>query len=290
MWALPLPSMPARAASYSGAHDLVHSIRFSHSISRPCTHAPVHTDRSKMQARTALCQAHPRRVAKVSKQIEREIGQIMLTDKVLMDVTQARSTDGKRGGSLCSCSGIHVTNDLQVVKVYMSVLTDDESVKERILARLSGLSGYVRRRIGERVRLRLTPEIRFVHDEAVARGERVLSLLKQVESGEVDSSKNMSVQGSVLPATSGDGFWDESPESRASEGGAVSKNPFLEGVGDSAYDSDDESEEQTFFSADMFPDANPVVDEISAKERQSEWQGQKAKPRFRVKHGKAVRK
>lgn len=65
----------------------------------------------------------------------------MLTDKVLMDVTQSRSSDADKKGSLCSCSGVHVTNDLQVVKVYMSVLTDDESVKQRVLSRLSGLSG-----------------------------------------------------------------------------------------------------------------------------------------------------
>lgn len=65
----------------------------------------------------------------------------MLTDKVLMDVTQSRSSNGDKKGSLCSCSGVHVTNDLQVVKVYMSVLTDDASVKKMVLSRLSGLSG-----------------------------------------------------------------------------------------------------------------------------------------------------
>lgn len=65
----------------------------------------------------------------------------MLTDKVLMDVTQSRTSNGDRRGSLCSCSGVHVTNDLQVVKVYMSVLSDDVVVKERVLSRLSGLSG-----------------------------------------------------------------------------------------------------------------------------------------------------
>lgn len=274
----------------------------------------------------------------MSKQIEREIGHIMLTDKVLMDVTQVKSPNGDRRGALCSCSGVHVTNDLQVVKVYMSVLSDDASVKERILSRLSGLSGwvspcgtnyefrlleigdvdcingwnnclrvliihqqdhalclcrYVRRRIGERVRLRLTPEIRFVHDEAVERGERVLSLLKKIESGDAYSGTAQTVQdGAIVESTFGSraGFWVDTPGGGKSTQAENPKNPFLEGVGDSDYDSDDESAEATFFSADMFPDANPVLDEIAARERQSEWEGQRTQPRYRVKGGRSVRK
>lgn len=121
----------------------------------------------------------------------------------------------------------------------------------------------------------------------------MLSLLKKIEAGDADVPKYLPCEdhGPVNQATgSGEGFWDNVLGGEVPEGAAKATSPFLEGVGDSDYDSDDDSEEYTFFSADMFPDANPVVDEITAKERQSEWQGQKAKPRFRFKHGKAVRK
>lgn len=86
-------------------------------------------------------QANPRRVAKVTKLIEREIGSLMLTDNVLMDITKPRSTLGDVRGTLCSCTGVHVTSDLQVVKVYVSVFTDDAAAKQHTLARLTGLSG-----------------------------------------------------------------------------------------------------------------------------------------------------
>ncbi len=45
---------------------------------------------------------------------------------------------------------------------------------------LQKLEGYVRRHIGKQVRLRLTPEIRFVQDDSIERSERIFKLLDQV--------------------------------------------------------------------------------------------------------------
>jgi ribosome-binding factor A len=88
-------------------------------------------------------QANPRRVARVTKQIERELGQIMLTDKIMVDVMKTKSTEGDARGAVCSCSGVEVTSDLQLVKVYVSVFTEDEEARVHTLKRLSGLSGCV---------------------------------------------------------------------------------------------------------------------------------------------------
>jgi ribosome-binding factor A len=86
-------------------------------------------------------QANPRRVAKVTKLIEREIGSLMQTDNLLMEITKPKSTSGDVRGTLCSCTGVHVTSDLQLVKVYVSVFTEDDVAKQHTLARLTGLSG-----------------------------------------------------------------------------------------------------------------------------------------------------
>lgn len=88
-----------------------------------------------------LLQANPRRVARVAKQMEREIGSILLSDKLILDVTKPTSD----GPCLCSCTGVEITNDLQVVKVYVSVYTKDEEVRTKMLSRLSGLAGYAHR-------------------------------------------------------------------------------------------------------------------------------------------------
>ncbi|KAI7842002.1 hypothetical protein COHA_004205 [Chlorella ohadii] len=91
--------------------------------------------------------AHPRRVAKVAKQIERE-----------------------------------------VAKVYLSIYSDDVG-KAAAMEGLQKLEGYVRRHIGKQVRLRLTPEIRFVQDDSIERSERIFKLLdqvKKIERGEAE--------------------------------------------------------------------------------------------------------
>ena len=80
-------------------------------------------------------QAHPRRVAKVTRQIERELGNLLVTDKLLLEVTGSR----EGGNPLCSWSGVEVSGDLQVVKIYLSVMTDDIYEKKHIISRMQGL-------------------------------------------------------------------------------------------------------------------------------------------------------
>ncbi|KAI8110250.1 hypothetical protein M9435_001929 [Picochlorum sp. BPE23] len=132
--------------------------------------------------RLVTCMAHPRRMARVSKQIEREIGALFVSDKV---VQEAICPERKRGiddglSALASVTEVEVSNDLQVAKVYLSIYSDAAG-KAMALRGLQRLEGYVRKHIGRQIRLRLTPEIRFILDDSIERSERVLSLLKQVE-------------------------------------------------------------------------------------------------------------
>jgi ribosome-binding factor A len=93
-----------------------------------------------------LVQAHPRRIAKVASQIQREVSNLLVTDKVIpvaqlhaaathpplavcrMQVLQAAisperaTTDSVT--AVASITHVHVTNDLQHVKVYVSVYSD----------------------------------------------------------------------------------------------------------------------------------------------------------------------
>jgi ribosome-binding factor A len=127
--------------------------------------------------------AHPRRVARVAKQIEREVGSLLIYDKVLQ---QAICPERKRGmdgalSALASVTDVQISNDLQVAKVYLSIYSDDAG-KEAAIAGLQRLEGYVRKHVGAAVRLRLTPEIRFIMDESIERTERMFKLLEQVKA------------------------------------------------------------------------------------------------------------
>lgn len=59
-----------------------------------------------------------------------------------------------------------------MVKVYVSVFGDERG-KEVAFAGLKSKAKYVRGELGRRMKLRLTPEIRFIEDESLERGSRV---------------------------------------------------------------------------------------------------------------------
>ncbi|KAL4447692.1 hypothetical protein ABPG75_004911 [Micractinium tetrahymenae] len=144
----------------------------------------------RMVASRVVCMAHPRRVAKVAKQIEREVGNLLITDKVLQAAVcpeRRRGFDGALS-ALASVTEVHVTNDLQVAKVYLSIYSDDVG-KAAAMEGLQRLEGYVRKHVGKQIRLRLTPEIRFVRDDSIERSERIFKLLdqvKKIERGEAE--------------------------------------------------------------------------------------------------------
>lgn len=177
--------------------------------------------------------AHPRRIARVSKQIEREIGNLLLHDRVLQE---AVCPERKRGldtavSALASVTEVVISNDLQVAKVYVSVFSDDAG-KETAMAGLKRLEGYVRKKVGQLVRLRLTPEIRFLYDDSIERSERVYALLERVKQQE---------QGLVAPPpiTLPTGYGDDDEDLEARYGDWIEKDL---GDDDDILDLDDEEE------------------------------------------------
>ena len=60
-----------------------------------------------------------------------------------------------------------------MVRVYVSVFGDERG-KEVAIAGLKSKAKYVRSELGRRMKLRLTPEIRFIEDDSIERGSRVI--------------------------------------------------------------------------------------------------------------------
>jgi ribosome-binding factor A len=80
---------------------------------------------------------------------------------------------------------VEVSGDLQHVKIFVSILGDENSRAETMDA-LASATGYIRSEIGRRVPLRLTPEISFEYDDSIERGARILKLIEDVQSGQID--------------------------------------------------------------------------------------------------------
>lgn len=107
------------------------------------------------------------RANRVAEQMKKELGSII----------GQKLKDPRIG--FVTVTDVEVTGDLQQATVFISVLGKD-SEKEATLLGLTKAKGFIRSEIGQRIRLRKTPEIEFEFDDSVEYGNRIESLLKQV--------------------------------------------------------------------------------------------------------------
>ena len=108
---------------------------------------------------------------RVAEQMKKELGEII----------GQKLKDPRIG--FVTVTDVDVTGDLQQATVFISVLGSDYK-KEETLKGLSKAKGFIRSEIGQRIRLRKTPEIEFAFDDSVEYGNRIESLLRQVRDDE----------------------------------------------------------------------------------------------------------
>lgn len=107
------------------------------------------------------------RVGRVGEQIKKELSQIIQFEMK------------NPGIGFVTVTGVDVTNDLSLAKVYISVMGDEEQ-KETTLAALNRSKGFLRSEIGKRIRLRHVPELIFQFDTSIEYGSRIEKLLESI--------------------------------------------------------------------------------------------------------------
>ncbi len=110
-----------------------------------------------------------RRVSRVAALIQQEVSQMVLHD----------IKDDRVGAGMVTVTDVDVSGDLQHAKIYVSIY-GTEQAKAETMAGLKSATGYVRSELGRRIRLRRTPEVVFIEDRALERGDRMLALLNQL--------------------------------------------------------------------------------------------------------------
>ncbi|HKK13332.1 MAG TPA: 30S ribosome-binding factor RbfA [Gammaproteobacteria bacterium] len=117
------------------------------------------------------------RTRRVGEQIQRELAELI----------REEVRDPRIG--MVTVSGVDVSRDLSHAKVYVTVLGDDQQVREslRILKRVAG---FLRHALGRRMVIRTVPELRFIHDESVERGARLSSLIDQAVADDAARSRH----------------------------------------------------------------------------------------------------
>ncbi len=73
-----------------------------------------------------------------------------------------------------------LTNDLRMAHIYVSIM-GNEAEKKEVMKGLESACGFIRKEIGERMRLRYTPELKFKIDESYDVQMRIEQILKIIK-------------------------------------------------------------------------------------------------------------
>jgi ribosome-binding factor A len=123
--------------------------------------------------------ANDRRVSRVASMIKREVSQMLVGGTI---------KDDRVGAGMVSVTDVEVSGDLQHAKIFVSIYGSDDA-KQEAMAGLAAATGYVRREIGARVRLRRTPEVMFFEDRSLERGVKMIDLLERISQERKESAK-----------------------------------------------------------------------------------------------------
>ncbi|NJL68400.1 MAG: 30S ribosome-binding factor RbfA [Oscillatoriales cyanobacterium RU_3_3] len=113
--------------------------------------------------------ATSRRVERVASLIKREVS-LMLLNGI---------KDDRVGAGMVSVTDAIVSGDLQHAKIFVSIYGSDEA-KAETMEGLRSATGYVRSELGHRLQLRRTPEVVFLEDDSLERGDKMLLLLNKL--------------------------------------------------------------------------------------------------------------
>ncbi len=115
---------------------------------------------------------------RVAEQIRAEIGQLL-----------AREVRDP-GVGFVTLTRVQISPDLQLARVYYTSLGDDAARRNTMRA-LERAAPFLRRQVGSRLRLKRTPELKFVYDDSIAGQDRIEQLLNEIRASEPADSSSL---------------------------------------------------------------------------------------------------
>ncbi|HCT0499756.1 30S ribosome-binding factor RbfA, partial [Staphylococcus pseudintermedius] len=97
--------------------------------------------------------------------------------KELMDIINNKLKDPRVG--FLTITDVQPTNDLSLAKVYLTVLGSDKE-RENTFKGLEKAKGFIKSEIGQRMRLRIVPDLQFEYDESIEYGNRIERLIQDL--------------------------------------------------------------------------------------------------------------
>lgn len=116
------------------------------------------------------------RMDRTGEDIMRELTAILRTVK-----------DPRVTGSMLSIVRVDVTRDLSYATVYISSMSGIDAAKEAVKG-LKSAAGYMRRELGMALKLRHTPELRFVADDSIEYSTNIAAMINKISKTEADAN------------------------------------------------------------------------------------------------------
>lgn len=113
------------------------------------------------------------KVNRMSEDIRRELTDIMHMMK------------DPRISSLLTIIKVDLSNDYSHCKVYISSMEGMEKAKEAVKGLNSG-AGFIRREINSRLKMRRTPEFKFIPDDSTEYSADIARILNELEESDED--------------------------------------------------------------------------------------------------------
>lgn len=107
------------------------------------------------------------RLLKIAEEIKKELSEII--NFKLKD---------PRLPLMISIVAVKVAGDLKHAKVFVSVMGNEEEKKNAIIG-LKSSAGFIRREIGQRIKIRAIPELHFELDNSIEHGAYITQLIRK---------------------------------------------------------------------------------------------------------------
>ncbi|MCW8943341.1 MAG: 30S ribosome-binding factor RbfA [Sedimenticola sp.] len=107
-----------------------------------------------------------KRTDRVSAQVQRELAELVRT-----------SFDVRKLG-MVTIQAVQVARDFSHAKVFFTFL-GGELDQQAVTKTLKQAAPKLRHELAQRIRMRIVPELHFVHDDSIERGSRLSSLIEQ---------------------------------------------------------------------------------------------------------------
>lgn len=90
-----------------------------------------------------------------------------------------RSLRDERVQGMLSIVKVELAKDMSACKVYVSAMEGMEAA-QRAVQGLTSAAGYIRRELGHRLTLRVSPQLSFIADNSIAHGADIARILNEL--------------------------------------------------------------------------------------------------------------